>query len=90
VKDKPTNSDGPRWPTIELVTRALNDAARDAVELHRSLGLPLVIWEDGKIVHVFADELDENGARKTPPVRTATGKAKRKPKSASRRRVKKD
>jgi len=43
----------PRW-----VQEALAQARRDMVRRHRLLGIPLVIWRDGKVSQVPADEFD--------------------------------
>ena len=48
----------PRRPTIALVCKALNEAARDAVEVHKKAGLPMVDWQDGKVVLVPAEEVE--------------------------------
>ena len=40
------------------VDRANARARADLVELHRKLGLPLVIWRDGRVVWVSAHEVD--------------------------------
>jgi hypothetical protein len=43
--------------TDASISRALNEAARDAVELHRQSGIPLAVWKDGKVALVPADEV---------------------------------
>jgi hypothetical protein len=40
------------------IDEAIDEAFRAAVEKHRQLGLPLVVWRDGKIVEVMPDEID--------------------------------
>lgn len=57
MKAKRGASKGPRRPTVALVTQALNEAARDAVEVHRKAGVPLAVWRDGKVVLVSAEEV---------------------------------
>jgi hypothetical protein len=42
----------------EAIDRAIVRAQRDVVLRHRKLGLPLVIWRDGKVVEVSADSID--------------------------------
>ena len=37
------------------IDRAIVRAHRDVVLRHRKLGLPLVIWRDGRVVEVSAD-----------------------------------
>jgi hypothetical protein len=49
--------------TDALISRALNEAARDAVEIHRRAGLPLVVWQDGKVALVPPDESAPKPAR---------------------------
>lgn len=48
----------------DAIDRALVAAYRRTVLRHRSLGAPLVIWRDGKVVEVSADavELPDEGA----------------------------
>jgi hypothetical protein len=53
----------PRRPTVALITSALNQAVRDAVELHRKAGLPLAVWKDDKVVLVPADEVESKPKR---------------------------
>lgn len=36
----------------DLAERALREAVEDVVRTHRRLGLPLVVWRDGKVVEV--------------------------------------
>lgn len=47
----------------ELIQDAMRQAIRDAVRTHKLLGHPIVIWKDGKVVVVPAEEieLEENG-----------------------------
>jgi hypothetical protein len=54
-----------------LVSRALNAAAQDAVEEHQRAGLPLAVWQDGKVVLVAADQIK--------PRRNGTKSRRRKP-----------
>ena len=42
----------------EAIDRAIARAHRQVVLRHRKLGLPLVIWRDGKVVEVSADTFD--------------------------------
>ena len=43
---------------VALVRQALNDALRDVVEVHKHAGLPMVDWQDGKVVLVSAEEVE--------------------------------
>ena len=38
--------------------RAMKNAVAEVVEQHRLLGLPLVVWQEGKMRHVMAADLD--------------------------------
>lgn len=40
-----------------LADKALKNAVAKVIEDHRRSGLPIVIWRDGKIVHVPPDEI---------------------------------
>ncbi len=54
-------SDHPLYPTESLVTRALNLAAQDAIDLHRQSGRALIGWEEGQVAFIpwqFADVPD--------------------------------
>jgi hypothetical protein len=41
-----------------LIDQAMNAAVRDAVQLHREKGLPLVVWRDGKAVWISPEEAE--------------------------------
>jgi hypothetical protein len=42
----------------EVVDRAIARARADLVRLNRKLGLPLLLWQDGRVVEVPAAELE--------------------------------
>jgi len=44
---------------IERARLALVRAFDRAVDEHKQNGLPLILWRDGKVVHVSPDELTE-------------------------------
>jgi hypothetical protein len=44
-------------PSLALITRALNQAVHDAVELHRQAGIPMAVWKNGKVAFVPADDV---------------------------------
>ncbi len=46
---------GVRIPTLAIITKALNEAAQDAVDAHRKANLPLVAWKDGRIELISPD-----------------------------------
>lgn len=53
------------------IDEAMNEAVRQAVEAHRREGLPLVVWENGRVVKVDpntgATEIVGEGADSAPP-----------------------
>lgn len=40
-----------------LAEQAFKEAVAEVIEEHRRKGFPIVIWRDGKIVHIPPDEL---------------------------------
>ena len=44
---------------------AMREAVNDAVRVHKSLGLPMVEWQDGQVVWVSADQLVVDEAKPT-------------------------
>lgn len=49
---------GHKLPKIAILAeQAFKEAVAEVIENHRRTGLPIVIWRDGKIVHVPPDEL---------------------------------
>jgi hypothetical protein len=40
------------------IDEAMSAAVREAVLQHKRAGLPLVVWRDGKIVWIPADEIE--------------------------------
>jgi hypothetical protein len=51
----------------DAIDRAILRAHREVILRHRQLGLPLVIWRDGKVVEVPADEFDLPSDEPDPP-----------------------
>lgn len=41
------------------IDAALERAGRDAIRRHKRGGVPLVIWKDGRVVHVPPEELPD-------------------------------
>ena len=41
----------------DLIEAAMQAAARDAYLLHKWMGQPIVVWEDGNVVLIPADEI---------------------------------
>ena len=50
-----------------LIDEAMNAAVRDAVQLHKEKGLPLVVWRDGKAVWITPEEAERAMAAKAEP-----------------------
>lgn len=44
-----------------VIEEAIDEAAREAAILHKKLGLPLVSWRNGKVVHIPPEEIDVVG-----------------------------
>ena len=40
-----------------MTDQAVNRAARDAHLMHKQLGVPLVVWRDGKVVEIPPEEI---------------------------------
>ena len=43
-----------------LIDEAMNLAVRDAVQLHKEKGLPMVVWRDGKILWISPEEAEQS------------------------------
>ena len=41
-----------------LINEAIDEAAREAAILHKKLGLPMVSWRNGQVVHIPPEEID--------------------------------
>ena len=48
----------------EKLEAALEQAERETLLRHKRLGQPIVVWRDGRVVHVPPEEIEveENGA----------------------------
>jgi hypothetical protein len=58
----PTNGTRPRRrPSVALISQALNEAVHDAVDVHKEAGLPLAVWQNGKVVLVPSDNFKSRG-----------------------------
>jgi hypothetical protein len=42
-----------------LIDEAMSAAVRDAVQLHKEKGLPMVVWRDGEIVWISPEEAEQ-------------------------------
>lgn len=63
---KPKKSCKLPGPPLKAISEALNAAVADAVEVHRKAGLPLVVWQDGKVAYVSADDVAAKPNRTKP------------------------
>ena len=41
----------------DRVTEAVREAGREARLLHKKMGVPLVVWQDGKVVEIPPEEI---------------------------------
>ena len=48
----------PSLPTDEQIMNAFNRGVRTALLEHKRAGVPIVVWRDGKIVHIPAEEIE--------------------------------
>ena len=49
---------------VEKATAAFRHAALDVIEIARRTGTPVIVWEDGQIVHWTPDEAERRLAQK--------------------------
>lgn len=45
----------------ERMTAALNEGVRQAYIRHKKLGLPIVVWENGRVVEIPPEEIPDDG-----------------------------
>jgi hypothetical protein len=50
------------------IDEALRKAVREALRRHKKLGNSIVVWRDGQIVHVSADEIQVSDAEDGSPL----------------------
>jgi hypothetical protein len=48
----------PVGPLHHEAIQAMREAAWDVIQEHKRLGLPLVYWRDGKVVHVPPEQAE--------------------------------
>jgi len=46
----------------DLIDKAINDAVKEAIERHKKLSQPIVIWRDGKILTIAPEDIDKEVA----------------------------
>lgn len=68
MTEKPVVDIGEAFEQGTPIDEAMEEAYWLAVERHRHAGLPLVVWQDGRVVEIPPDELPE---RETIPNRPA-------------------
>ena len=47
-----------------LIDEAMRKAAQEAIWVHKQAGVPLVVWRDGRIAMVDADEFEKTLKKK--------------------------
>ena len=70
MKVKRRKSIGTLFAEGKPIDAAMRKAAREAVRKHRLAGLPVVVWRDGRIVHVLPERIK---TMKRTVGRTASG-----------------
>jgi hypothetical protein len=48
-----------RLSETERIVAAVQKASAEAIRMHKRLGVPIVIWRDGKVVIVPPEEIQE-------------------------------
>ena len=54
-----------------LIDRAMNLAVRDAIQLHKEKGVPLVVWREGKIMFIAPEEAERTWIEANPELAVA-------------------
>ena len=73
VMEKGTFEKGQSIPLAFRAEQALKEAVAEAIADHKRNGDPIVVWQDGKVVKVAADQIEirgptaVNGVRQNPP-----------------------
>ena len=47
----------------------MREGVRQEIVRRKRLGLSIIVWEDGRVVEIPADDIPENGWDDEPPVR---------------------
>jgi hypothetical protein len=55
---RPSPEEIARMAWEEWVMRAMEEAVAGVIAEHKRLGLPLVVWRDGKVVHISPEEAE--------------------------------
>jgi hypothetical protein len=52
------------------VQKALRDAVQRAIHFHKLMGRPIVVWKDGKVVEIPADQIQvQDKSNGEPPIK---------------------
>lgn len=46
-----------QWPSANEIAAIAHDAVQGAISMHKKLGIPIVVWEDGKAVEVPPEDI---------------------------------
>ena len=67
-----TNKRGqPPEINAEMVLEALRRGVRQELKIHKTLGNPIAIWRDGKVVWIPADQIQIDDEERTPTPHSA-------------------
>ncbi len=58
MNENGSDSIADRFRDSKKIQQALKEAVHEAVRKHKLLGQPIVVWRDGKVVWVPADEIE--------------------------------
>ena len=79
MKRRETKDIGKIFAEGTLIDEAMRRGVREAMRQHRLAGVPMVIWRDGKILHVPAEqleqELEERERNAVPPTESQAERA---------------
>jgi phage shock protein A len=72
---KPASSQAPRGLLREEALQALREAVADVIAEHKRLGMPLIVWRDGKVVEISPEEAESeyNAAKAREEAARAAG-----------------
>jgi hypothetical protein len=54
------------WEEGTLMDRAMTLAIRDAIQLHKEKGVPMVVCREGKILHISPEEAERTWTEANP------------------------
>lgn len=47
-----------RWPSAQEIAAIGTTAVHEAVLMHKKLGIPIVVWEDGRAVEIPPEKIE--------------------------------